>query len=188
MKKIFQHFGIIILFFISLNSCKKDDLYYDLSDSDKELLSFEINDTFKLKNFDTDEIIDFTIISKEFDFIEVPRYGSVPIPSGPPIDTFVERVKVKFLDTSNCHNGEIYVIATEEGGFILSALLGECFLEYNDYYQYYTEFLPITSVEGIEYQNAYVLKAGPANLYYSKEKGIIKITDFEENLKFGIIE
>ena len=57
MKNRFKHFGFYPLVLIALYSCKPDDFYYNLSDEARELLLFEIDDTFQLKNLETDEII-----------------------------------------------------------------------------------------------------------------------------------
>ncbi|MBP0905072.1 hypothetical protein ACFSKN_15540 [Mariniflexile gromovii] len=188
MKKLLKNYGIIILTLVMLQSCKKDDLYYNLSDDAKGFLFFNLEDTFKLKNLTSDEIITLTVVSKEFNYFKDGPNESFSISFGVvPADVYVEIGVLKFTDTTNCYNGEIFIMANQDGSFVLRVSLNECFMV-SSYYQYYDELLPTTSVEGIEYQNAYILKGGPNDLFYSKEKGILKITDFEENIIFGVIE
>lgn len=183
MKKALTYFGIVVLLSLSLQSCKPDDIYHDLTDDAKGFINFEIGDTFKLKNLNTNEIITLNVITKntiyenyssgESSFVS---FGSVPA------DTYVQRGAYSFTDNLNCYKGEISVTANAEGGFTLTALIHGCFNDLGSIYQYYNTFFSTIDVEGIQYQNAYLLNSSPNVLYYSKEKGILKIVDQSNNI------
>lgn len=179
MKKI-STFGLIFLITISLQSCKPDDIYHDLSDDAKGFVNFEIGDTFKLKNTATNEIITFSIIAKNFRYLDDGPNGSSFISFGvAPADIYVQQGSYSFTNSSNCYQGEITVTANQEGGFSLIAFTNECFdnLGAAYGYDYMNVFLPTVDVAGIQYQNAYVLHSDSNVLYYSKEKGILKIVN-----------
>jgi len=188
MKKILKIYGGAFILLISLQSCNPDDKYYSLNDEAKAFLVFDLNETFKLKKTDTDEIITLTVISKEVKFIGDGPHASGFISFGPTADIFVEKGMYSFTDNSNCYNGEVLVIAKKDGGYVLKAHLDDCFSNSNyHYYEFYDEFFSTVDVDGIEYPNAYLLRSYPNNLYYSKEKGILKIIN-EYNTLFNYVE
>lgn len=190
MKKIITFFGILFLVTISLQSCKPDDIYYDLSNDAKGFVNFEIGDAFKLKNLNTNEIITLNVITKN---ILYENYGSGEssfISFGvAPAETYVQRASYTFTDNLNCYKGEISVVANEEGDFTLTALIDGCFGNLGSVYQYNNLFFSTVDVEGIQYQNAYLLNSNSNNLYYSKEKGILKIVNQPKNITlFSYVE
>ena len=179
----------LLFLLISLQSCKPDDRYYKLSDEAKSFLPFEVNDTFKLKNLNTNEIITLTVISKETHFIDDGPNESFFLAFGPPADTYVERSEYRFTDNSNCYNGQVSVLADREGGYLLSAYVSGCFGNADYAYEYRDEFFPTIDVEGIQYPNAYLLRSFPNVIYYSKEKGILKIVDdYNDITLFSYVE
>lgn len=190
MKKIIAFFGIIFLLSISLQSCKPDDIYYDLSDDAKSYVNFEIGDSFKLKNLNTNEVITLNVITKN---ILYENYGSGEssfISFGvAPSETYVQRATYTFTDNLNCYKGEISVVANQEVKFRLTSLIDGCFSDLGSVYQYNNLFYPTVDVEGIQYQNAYLLNSNSNVLYYSKEKGILKIVNQPKNITlFSYVE
>ena len=188
MKKTLKTFGIFLLILVSFQSCTPDDIYYNLSEDAKGFLLFDVNDTFKLKNIDTNEIITLTIISNKNSYFEVGPNESSFVYLGPRADVYVESATYKFTDNSHCYYGEVTVIADVNGGYLLKVEINGCFG--NEYYsnEYQNEFVPIVDVEGIQYQNAYLLRSYPNLLYYSKEKGILKIVNESNQTKFSYVE
>lgn len=190
MKQKLNFLIISLLLSMCLQSCKKDDIYYDLTDDAKGFVNFEIGKTFKLKKATTNEVITLKVITKnivyenfslgESSFIS---FGTV---SG---ETYVQKGTYRFTDNLNCYIGEITVVANEEGGYQLTAYLDGCFGNTKSGYQFYNNLLPTIDVEGIQYQNAYELNSNPNVLYYSKEKGILKIVNKSNNLtEFSFVE
>ncbi|WP_432670708.1 hypothetical protein [Flavobacterium sp. SM2513] len=189
MKVKFKYFGFFFLVLITLQSCKPDDRYYDLSDDAKDFLLFEINDTFKLKNLETNEIITLKITSKEIRHYEDGPNESSFVYLGPSADVYIERGEYTFTDDTNCYDGIVAVEANRDGGFELKAFLGNCFGNIDYSFDYQDEFFTTIDVEGIEYSNAYLLRSFPDILFYSKEKGILKIVDdFNQETRFTIVE
>ena len=189
MKVKFKHLGIFFLVLITLQSCKPDDLYYDLSDDANGFLLFEIDDTFKLKNLETNEIITLKITSKEIRHYEDGPNESSFISFGPSADVYIERGEYTFTDDTNCYDGIVAVEANRDGGFELKAFLGNCFGNIDYSFDYQDEFFTTIDVEGIEYSNAYLFRSFPDILFYSKEKGILKIVDdYNHETRFTIVE
>lgn len=188
MKDKFKHFGIFILILITLQSCKPDDVYYNLSDEAKELLLFEIGDTFKLKNLETNEIITLTVTFKEIRHYE--GGGEIShIAVGPSADVYIERGMYIFTDETNCYDGIVAIEANRDRDFEFKVYLGNCFGDIDYSFDYQDEFFTTIDVEGVAYSNAYLLRSFPDILYYSKEKGILKIVDdFNQETRFTIVE
>ena len=175
----------ILLLILLVTSCKVEDRYYDLSQEGKELLAYETGETFQLKNIETDEIVSFFVESKTIEYVEDgPNESSFIF--GSSSEEFIEIGRILFTDNSNCYNGEIQVKGDRDKGFEFTAYLYDCFGD--DFYYFQNEFINSTNVEGVEYSNTYLLRNYPKTLYYSKEKGILKIVDFDENTLFGLIE
>ena len=61
-------FAIIFFSLVGLQSCKKDNVYHNLNDEAKAILKFNLDESFKLKNFATNEIITLTVKVKEFKY------------------------------------------------------------------------------------------------------------------------
>ncbi|MGB2684654.1 MAG: hypothetical protein WBC43_06510 [Olleya sp.] len=175
----------IVIILLLVTSCKVEDQYYDLSQEGKALLTYEIGEIFQLKNIETNEIISFSVNSKTIEYIaDGPNESSFIF--GSSSDDFIEVGRILFVDNSNCYNGEIIVKSVRDNGFEFTAYFYDCFGD--DFYYFQNEFIDTTSVEGVDYSNVYILRNYPKTLYYSKEKGILKILDVDENTLFGLIE
>ena len=96
MKKLI----IIALIGLSIISCKKK-IYHSLTDSEKAFLVYDQGETFKLKNEDTGEIVEFTVTSKSIEF--EPDFGPL---AGGRKEHFMEVGEIKF-DYNN-YSGYIY--------------------------------------------------------------------------------
>lgn len=178
-------FLIFFAFLLALISCKPEDNYFSLSNEAKEFLVYEEGETFKLRNENTQEVILFTIISKTIEFEEDGPNSSPPIAFGLPVDNYYEKGTVSFSSMEN-YNGEISVMADRNEEYDFRIYFKGAF-EYN-LFSYPTYFGAI-NINDIEYQDSYILKSYPNELYYSKEKGILKIYDvYEEITKFSIVE
>lgn len=190
MKKSVIYFGSIYLLFILLQSCKPNDIYFNLTEEAREFLQFEIGDTFKLKKLDTDEIITLTVNFKEFRHEEDggPN-GSGFISFGPKANYYVEYGEYTFADVSGCYNGSVIVEGARDEEFVLKITLRDCFLEMDDVFEYHDQLPLSINIQGAVYTNAYLLRAFSETLLYSKEKGILQIGDvFGENPSFTIVE
>ncbi len=186
--KLLQTISFFLLIII-LQSCKPDDIYYNLSEDAKEFLLFEVNDTFKLKNQQTNEIITLTVTSKTIQHYKDGPNESPFFSFGANADTYVERGEYFFTDDTNCYNGDISVQANRDGDFELNGYLGGCFGNTDYSFEYRDEFFSTIDVEGVQYFNAYILRSYPDIIYYSKEKGILKIVDeYNQETIFTIIE
>ncbi len=177
--------AIILLLLTGLQSCfPPDDKYYNLSDDAKSFLLFDVNDTFKLKNLSTDEVITLTITSKEIFF---DNSVSSLIYLGPL--AHFEKGVYRFMDSIDCYSGEVSLLADRDGAYELKANLCGCFLNFKNLFEYQDEFFSTIDVEGIEYQNAYLLNSFQYSMYYSKENGILKITDdLNQTTLFSYVE
>lgn len=190
MKRVITFFGVIFLLSIILQSCKPDDIYHDLSDDAKGFVNFEIGNTFKLKNSITNEVITLNVITKNILYESNGSGGSSFISFGvSPAETYVQRGTYSFTDSSNCYKGEISVVANEQGGYKLTARIYGCFDNLGSGYEYNNTFFSTIDVEGVQYQNAYLLNSSPNVLYYSKERGILKIVNQSNNVTlFSYVE
>ncbi len=165
----------ILLLTIQLQSCKPNNIYFNLADEDREFLLFEVGDTFKLKNVSTDEIVTLTVNFKEFRHEDGRQSGSSFISYGPKANIYVEYGEYTFSDATNCYNGIVTINATREESFELRIFLGGCFLEMDDTYQYSDLSYSSIALEEGTYTNTYLFESNGKTLYYSKEKGIIQI-------------
>ncbi len=190
MKIQFKQTFIFFLFLLLLQSCKPDDIYYDLSVEAKAFLIFDVGDTFKLKNHQTNEIITFSVTSKKIQHYEYSLGSSSMVAFGTSGgDTYLERGEYVFKDENNCYNGNVSVEATDDNKFKFTIYLKNCVDSENYFFEYYNEFSPNIDVLGTTYSNAYLLRFSPEILYYSKEKGILKIVNnFNKNTIFSIVE
>ena len=185
MKKLLLKFKIIVLLLLVLQSCDKGDSYYDLTTEAKDLLLYEVGDTFKLKNVITDEVVNFTVSSKEFYHFKESNAGWWLASSGG--DDYFESGSYSFTGDSNCYNGTVSVQAKSNGGFRLIAYSAECLL--NNSSEYQNEPLTTININGIDYSNVYIIRSNYQTLFYSKEKGVLKITnDFTNETQFIIEE
>ena len=187
MKRLFIILNFSLLFILVLQSCSKDDTYTNLSTEAKDLLFYEAGDTFQLKNVLTDEIITLTVNSKKFDYYSDSNPGFWLAGSGG--DDYYEYGEYSFSDVTNCYNGNIFVQARSNGNFKLTAYIGECFGNINNSFEYQTEFLSSTVVNGITYSNVYLIRSSSQIIFYSQQKGIIKIVNyFSQETQFIIAE
>lgn len=188
MKTQFKQTINFLLFLLLLQSCKPDDIYIDLSAEAKTFLQFEVGDTFKLKNHQTNEIIILTVTSKKIRHEEDNSPGSWVSFGSSGGDTYIERGEYTFSDVNNCYDGSLSV-EPRGADFELKMYLGNCFGNYSYTFDYQNDFFSTINVSGITYSNAYLLKSWPDSLYYSKEKGILKIVDnTNQNIRFSIVE
>ena len=193
MKKKYIGLIVILIFLTILQSCsKEEDSYFDLTENAKELILFEVGDTFELKNIETDEIITLTVNWSEFDYSVD---GGTPgtIYSGFSGDNYYERGEYFFSDPTDCYNGTVAVEARANGNFEFSIFTGDCFGEYLTTFEFnslgfeYGNETTSINVNGIEYPEAYILNSQNNTIFYTKENGIIQIFDeVEGTAKFTI--
>jgi hypothetical protein len=180
---------LVILLLLILQSCSPNPIYYNLSNETKEFLVYDINDTFQLKNSETNEIIPFTIVEKEYGYVEGGPNESSFI--GATADIYEERGYYKFTDSSNCYTGELTLVAERENKFSLKVYLYGCF-EHSDFtYEYLNNQFSSIEIDGNVYNNVYLFEKFQDSIFYSKEKGILKITEtinFTETRRFTIVE
>jgi hypothetical protein len=186
MKRLLFTLNISVFFLLVFTSCCKDDSYTNLSAEAKELLFYEVGDTFQLRNTTTDEVITLTVNSKEIDFYKDSNPGWWLSGSS---DNYVEYGSYLFSDDTNCYNGSIDIEARKNDKFELTAYIGECFGNINNSFEYQDEFLPSEDVGGVQYTNVYLIKSFNQTIFYSKEKGIIKIVkNSSQEMQFVIVE
>jgi hypothetical protein len=173
MKRLLLGVTFFFCCIIVLQSCSKDDSYYNLSEEAKAFLLYEEGDTFQLKNTTTNEIITLTVTNKEFAFSKGGTPGSIY--SGIGSDSYYQYGSYSFTDSTNCYNGNFMVEAKKQGDFEMNVYLGGCFGSTNFAFEYQDEFFTSIDVAGVNYANAYLFRSAPNFLYYSKEKGILKI-------------
>lgn len=167
-----------------LQSCKRDDDYYSLSDETRGFFVFEAGETFKLKNEETGEIINFKVTEKEFSFGKEYYESSMVSFGAYGGETYVEYGMLRFIDDSGCYTGGIVANTDSKNINTIDISLQGCFSE--QYYQPYKYYGKV-DVLGKEYQDAYLFSSNN-DMYYSKEKGILKIVDYQGVLKFSIVE
>lgn len=173
MKRLLITLNFSLVCLLIFQSCSKDDTYINLSTEAKDLLVYEAGDTFQLKNIVTDEIITLTVNWKRIDYNQDSNAGWWL--AGSSGDNYYEYGEYYFTDDSNCYNGTISVEARNNSNFKLTASLGECFGYIYDSFEYQDELLTSVEVNGINYTNIYLIKSFSQTIFYSKEKGIIKI-------------
>ncbi|MBZ9651588.1 hypothetical protein [Psychroflexus montanilacus] len=178
--------NISLIALILLASCQPSDSYIDLSENAKELIKFELGDTFQLKNLITDEIIELEIISKDIRYVDGsgPSTGTILDAGG---DTYYERGTFRFSDQSNCYSVSVLVEARSNGNFEFSIGTGDCFGEYLSTTEFnslgfeYNGEITNINVNGVEYSETYVLEtfntAFTNTIFYTKENGIVQIFD-----------
>lgn len=193
MKKISLELKIFLLLLIMLQSCNKEDTYTDLTDEAKELVFFEVGDTFKLKNIVTDEIITLTVNWKAFDYnSDGPTPGTIF--SGFGGDDYYERGEYFFSDPTDCYNGTVAVEARRYGNFKFSIFTGDCFSEYLTTFEFnsiafeFGDEIISFSLNGIEYPETYILNSSNNTIFYTKENGILQIVDEVNDRANFIIE
>jgi hypothetical protein len=181
---------IAIITMLLFQSCKKDDEYFGLSQEAKNLLLFEVGDTFQLRNHNTDEIITFTVDFKEIDFYKGGTGSSQMISFGPKRDRFYEYGEYTFSDASDCFKGSVVVLATQTEEFDFRiGFLDICSDVLDGNFTTFEQPLTDITIEGILYTNVYSLRSYVENISYSAEKGILKIENiFDGELLFSIVE
>lgn len=187
MKIAFRNLFVLALFILLLNSCKPDDVYVNLSQNAKELIGFEVGQTFRLKDNQTNQIITLTVMSKNIQHYESSEYSTIYL--GPRGDYYIERGEYTFTDTTNCYNGIVTVEAVTNDDFKFQIFLSNCFGNSDFPFEFSNEIFPQISFLGNTYNNVYFLPSAASDIYYTKEKGIIKIVNsFNQNVRFSIIE
>lgn len=181
---------VLIIVLLQFHSCKPDDEYYSLSQEAKDFVQFEVDDTFKLKNENTDEIITLIVTFKEFGFSKDGPNASPLISFGPTKDIFYEYGVYRFSDANNCFLGQVLITATETGGFELQVSISDsCSDTISNTYTVTEPPLISVIVNGFSYSNTVLLESNFSNLFYSKERGILKIEDlFVQGQLFTIVE
>ena len=188
MKRFLISLNFYMICIILLQSCCKDDSYTYLTDEAKEFLFYEQGDTFRLKNLMTDEIITLTVSTKSYNIYKSSGTSGGTY-SGFNSDNYYEYGEYNFTNDLNCYNGNIAVEARNNGNFKLTATIGECFGNIFDTFAYQDETLTSVEVNGINYTNIYLIKSYSQTIFYSKQKGIIKITNnFSLETEFIIYE
>ena len=188
MKRTYFQFFLCLVCLTLFQSCSKDDSNTYLTDEAKSFVFFEEGDTFQLKNVSTDEIISLTVQWKKF---EMYKDNGTPggVAFGPSSDSFVEYGECYFSDVTECYNGTIFLEARGNGNFELSIYLGNCFYEYSSDFKFQNTSSQTIEVSGTSYPNAYLFTSAPDDLFYSKEKGILKIfNNFDQEERFIIVE
>jgi hypothetical protein len=187
MKRLLFTLNISVFFLLVFTSCCKDDTYIALTTEAKELLLYEVGDTFQLRNTTTDEVITLIVNSKEIDFYKDTNPGWWGGSYGG--DLYLENGNYNFSDDTNCYQGSISVEARSNGKFEFTAYIGQCFGNINNSFEYQDEFLPSEDVGGVQYTNVYLIKSFNQTIFYSKEKGIIKIVkNSSQEMQFVIVE
>lgn len=173
MKSIFLNFAISCFAFVFFQACTPDDTYDSLPQEAKDLLIYEIGDTFKLKNVNTNEIITLTVNSKEIYYFRDTNPGWMLASWGG--DHYNERGEFTFSDETNCYNGSVSVSTSINDSFSLKAFVGECFGNFFSTFEYQNEPLISTEINGVTYTDVYLIKSWSQTIFYTKAFGIIKI-------------
>lgn len=188
MRRFLIGLNCFVISILLLQSCCKDDTYTYLTDEAKEFLLYEEGDIFRLKKLSTDEIVDLTVTYKKTGIYKSSGTSGGTY-SGFNSDDYYEYGEYYFTNDLNCYNGNIYVEARNNGNFKLTASIGECFGNIFDTFEYRDEILTSVEVNGINYTDIYLIKSYSQTIFYSKEKGIIKITNnFSLETEFIIYE
>lgn len=174
-----------------LQSCSKKETYTNLAEEAKELLLYEIGDTFELKNVATDEIITLTVNRKEIDYYEDQNPGNWLTGSG--TDNYYEYGEFSFSDDTGCYNGSVSIEARSGVNFEFGIGTGNCFGEYLTTFEFnslgfeYDGEIISIDINGTEYPETYVLNSQNNTIFYTKEDGIIQIFDEVDGIaKFTI--
>jgi hypothetical protein len=193
MKRKFIGLIIPLIYLTIIQACsKEEDSYFDLTEEAKELILFDVGDTFELKNIETNGIITLTVNRSEFEYS---KDGGTPgsIYSGFNGDNYYERGEYSFSDQTECYNGTVAVEARGNGNFEFSIFTGDCFGEYLTTFEFnslgfdYGGETVSININGTEYSETYVLNSQNNTIFYTKENGIIQIFDeVAESEKFII--
>jgi hypothetical protein len=170
---------LVALVCVLATSCKCEDEYKQLLPEERELVGFEVNDTFRLKQLSSGDTLLFTVTDKEIQSISDEPNESSFISFGNSCNatTYTERGYYRFVEASNCYVGEFSVAQNGADGFAFNGYLSGCFGPSDFLYEYQNEFLQFADIEGVVYPDVYLLNRFPSVLYYSKEKGILKIVE-----------
>jgi len=190
MKKVlFYKLGLLILL-VNLSSCKADAIYFRLTDEVKSFLFFEVNDTFKLKNVETDAVITYSVTKKEYSFYEDPENlesSFIAFPTfGKKDKVFLEEGIYTFTDGGTCNNGEFRAYAKKEGGFAIFIYFKACFGIY-DSFELVNNSTQTVIINGVSYFNVSVFRGYTGILYYSKTHGIVQIVNPNQAVLFEIV-
>lgn len=167
-----------------LISCSVEDVYHDLTDEARALIAYEMDDEFFLSNNQSGEILSLSIISKEIYYDKASKIGS-PFATG--ADTFFETGIFRFQDVDDCYQGTAFIEALRNDSFRFSISLEGCF-DYAPFpFFYENEILESFTLDGVSYEDVYILRTGSRALYYSKLEGILLvINEFTEEIEYSI--
>lgn len=184
----FRNSLLILLLSIVLQSCNCEDKYYSLNKNAKSLLSFDQNETFKLRNIETRETTTFTVLTNKVEVLEEQRsYSLLPLPSCG-TDTFYEQGSYTFEDSNNCYNGAVNVNANSEGGFNFTIRMTGCEGAFSGFFTYNNAKPEDILIGSKIYEDVYLLESEYKKLYYSKEKGILQIFETSGNTYYTIVD
>mgnify|MGYP006434983915 CR=1 FL=1 len=187
---------ILLIFIIILQSCSKEETYTNLTEEAKELLLYDVGDTFEIKNLSTDEIITLTVNRKEMDYYEEQNPGNWLTGSG--TDDYYEYGEYSFSDETGCYNGSVSVEARGGENFEFRIGTGDCFgeflatPEFNNSlgFEFDGEIVSI-NLNDNEFTETYVLNtvnnAFVNTIFYTKENGIVQINDNQSTV-FTLVE
>lgn len=184
------NFLLFALVTIVLQSCKSEDTYHDLSMDAKSFINFEKGHVFKLKNIVSNEIITLKVSSKDFVYENIGSGESSMASFGSaPGENYAQKGTIYFKDNNQCYKGNIVVQATENGDYSILFILNGCFST-NGWVYYLDNPSPLSiNVNGIVYPKVYKFVANNNIMYFSKEKGIIQISEIAtNNVLFSIVE
>lgn len=181
---MFRFILLSICCVMMFSSCKREDKYYNLSSEAKGFMAYNEGDVFKLKNETTGDTITFLVETRIFEFEEY----SPPSPHyawGVSGDTYFEMGQISFRSDEGC-TGEIWVEAYYHDEFSVKVNLYECF---NDMYFQDYEYYGTVEVDSRLYSDSYLFRGSSHHLYYSKEKGILRIDrPFTNEILYSIVE
>lgn len=195
-KSIFElRFALFLL--LIFQSCSNKDSYTPLSDQARELLVYDVGDTFMLRNLVTEELIEFRVDFKNIDYYKDTNPGNWVFGFGG--DSYYEQGEYYFTDETTCYSGSVLVEARRDGNFDFTIGTGNCFCEFLSTAQFnslgfkHEDVITSLNINGIEYPETYKLDAfsGPFinTIYYTKEKGIIQIYDDDkQSVVFELVE
>lgn len=154
---------LLVIFFI-FSSCKKEDNCPQLSEEQLKFLAYETGDQFKLKSETSGDTIIFNVTEKIIEEVMAKRsFFSV---------SCLQEAYINFNELS-C-NGSLSISINEESNLnIYISLLG-CYnlTSFSEYI-----FFGTIKINGKNYENAYLFTSHLHELYFSKEKGFLKIDE-----------
>lgn len=155
---------------LSITSCEPSEKQIKLSKEAQQFLVYEQNESFKLRNEQTSEVKTFSVTSLTIDYKDTQELDNISL--GLEKDLFENRT-ISFSDDNNCE-GSISLRAKKENQFEFSIFFYNC-LEG----QIFTnpKYIGDVNIRSHLYHDTYMLKSFTSKLFYSLQKGILKIED-----------